>query len=99
MKTYLILDFSIKDLPAFMEYVEKIPAYLEKHSARYLVEGVIPEVLEGDWKPERIVILEFESAQDSDNFLNDPDVKQLFSIRRKHTTSNLIKVHGGSWRS
>lgn len=59
MKAYLILDFTISDVAAFMEYVEKIPSYLEKRKDRYLVEGVSPEVLEGEWKPQTIVVLEF----------------------------------------
>ena len=98
MKGYLILDFTIINVPEFMEYVEKIPVYLSKHSGRYLVEGVTPEILEGDWKPKTIVVLEFEAQENVNNFLSDPEVKQLFTIRHKNTKSNLIKVSGGSWR-
>lgn len=98
MKAYLILDFEIADIVAFMEYVEKIPAYIRKHAGRYLVEGVVPEVLEGDWQPSTIVVLEFETQANADGFLSDPEVKQLFAIRHKNTKSNLIKVSGGSWR-
>ncbi|MEH6446345.1 MAG: DUF1330 domain-containing protein [Oceanospirillaceae bacterium] len=98
MKSYLILDFIITDLPAFMEYVQKIPPYLSKHAGRYLVEGVTPDILEGDWQPKTIVVLEFETPENANNFLCDPQVKQLFDIRHKNTKSNLIKVNGGSWR-
>jgi len=81
-----------------MEYIEKIPAYLSKHAGRYLVEGVTPEVLEGDWEPKTIVVLEFVTQEKLNNFLTDPEVKLLFSIRHKNTKSNLIKVNGWSWR-
>jgi len=98
LKTYLILDFTIIDLPAFMEYVEKIPTYLKKHRGKYLVEGVIPEILEGDWHPKTIVVLEFDTHDNANNFLSDPEVNELFKIRHKNTKSNLILVNGGSWR-
>lgn len=98
MKGYLILDFTITDLQAFMEYVEKIPEYLSKHAGQYLVEGVTPEILEGVWEPKTIVVLEFETKENVSNFLSDPEVKKLFAIRHKNTNSNLIKVNGGSWR-
>lgn len=98
LKEYLILDFVITDLPAFMEYVEKIPIYLSKHAGHYLVEGVTPEILEGDWEPKTIVVLEFETQENANNFLSDPEVRQLFTVRHKNTKSNLIKVSGGSWR-
>ncbi|WP_394211462.1 DUF1330 domain-containing protein [Enterovibrio calviensis] len=98
MKGYLILDFTITNVSAFMEYVEKIPAYLEKHSGKYLVEGVTPEVIEGDWRPQTIVVLEFLSESNASDFLADPEVKELFAIRHANTESNLIKVKGASWR-
>ncbi len=98
MKAYLILDFEITNLAAFMEYVEKIPVYLKKHSGKYIVEGVTPEIIEGNWKPNKIVVTEFNSQENVDNFLCDPEVKQLFDIRRNTTKGNLIKVLGRSWR-
>jgi len=98
MKAYLILDISISDVAAFMEYVEKIPDFLNKHKGRYLVEGATPEVLEGEWKPEKIVILEFQSEDHANSFLSDAEVKALFAIRHNTTKSNLIRVSGGSWK-
>lgn len=81
-----------------MEYVEKIPAYLQKYKGKYLVEGVTPEVIEGDWNPNTIVVLEFDSEENAKQFLSDTEVKELFKIRHKTTKSNLILVNGGSWR-
>ena len=81
-----------------MEYVEKIPAYLQKHKGKYLVEGVTPEVIEGDWNPNTIVVLEFDSEENAKQFLSDTEVKKLFKIRHKNTKSNLILINGGSWR-
>ena len=98
MKAYLVLDFEITNLPAFMEYVEKIPAFIRRHKGRYLVEGVRPEVVEGEWQPETLVVLEFETRANADDFLSDPEVKELFAIRHKNTKSNLVLVNGGSWR-
>lgn len=98
MKAYLILDFTIVNISEFMEYVEKIPTYLQKHKGKYLVEGVTPEVLEGDWNPNTIVVLGFNTRNCANEFLSDPEVKELFKIRHKNTKSNLILVDGGSWR-
>lgn len=98
MKNYLILYFSVTDVAAFMEYVENIPKFLTKHSGRYLIEGTTPRVVEGKWKPDKIVVLEFDTEDNANNFLLDAEVKELFKIRHKTTNSNLIQVSGGSWR-
>jgi len=94
MKGYLVLDLSITDVDGFMEYAKKIPTFIEKHGGRYLVQGVVPELMEGDWEPERLVVLEFPSPEKAKEFLADPEAQPLFSIRHNTTTSKLILAEG-----
>ncbi|MEJ2631431.1 MAG: DUF1330 domain-containing protein [Acidihalobacter sp.] len=96
MKAYLILDFKIIDLNEFMEYVEKIPSHIKKHHGKYLIEGVHPDTIEGTWRPETLIVLEFETRENANSFLADPEVKELFGIRHRSTEGNLILVDGGS---
>lgn len=94
MKAYLVLDFAVHDLRGFMPYVSAIPAFIAKHSGRYIVQGAEPTVMEGDWAPERLVVLEFPSREDAKAFLADPDAQALFAVRHSTTTSKLILVDG-----
>ena len=98
MKAYLILDVRVTDLTSFMDYVEQIPDHLRRHGGTYLVEGVRPEVIEGDWKPETLVVLEFPSEHNARAFLADPLVETVFSIRHNSSVGNLVFVSGSSWR-
>lgn len=94
MAAYLVLDFSVTDLRGFMPYVEAVPAFIEKHGGRYIVRGVEPTVMEGDWAPERMVILEFPSSENARAFLADPDAQRLFAMRHRTTVSKLVLVEG-----
>jgi uncharacterized protein (DUF1330 family) len=94
MKAYLVLDFTINDVPSFLPYVDAIPTFIEKHGGRYIVRGVEPTVLEGDWAPERMVILEFPSRESAKAFLDDPDAQTLFGVRHRTTNSKLVLVDG-----
>jgi uncharacterized protein (DUF1330 family) len=94
MNAYLILDFAIKDLPGFLRYVEAIPPFIEKHGGKYVVRGAAPTVMEGDWRPERLVVLEFPAADNARAFLGDPDAQALFDIRHATTISRLVLVEG-----
>lgn len=98
MLAYLILDFRVTDLTTFIDYVEQIPAHIKRHGGRYIVEGLKPERIEGDWEPETMVVLEFPSKAHAQAFLTDPIVQPVFAIRHKSTVGNLILVEGGSWR-
>lgn len=94
MKAYLVLDFAVTDLRGFMPYVDAIPAFIAKHGGQYIVRGVQPAVMEGDWRPERVVILEFPSRENAEAFLADPDAQPLFAIRHATTDSKLVLVEG-----
>jgi len=94
MTAYLVLDFSIKDLAGFMPYAEAIPAFIAKHGGRYIVRGAQPTVMEGDWTPERMVILEFPSREHAKAFLADPEAQALFAVRHRTTHSRLVLVDG-----
>lgn len=94
MKAYLVLDFSVHDLAGFMPYVSGIPAFIEKHGGRYIVRGTEPTVMEGNWAPQRMVILEFPSRGNAMAFLADPEARSLFAIRHGTTVSKLVLVDG-----
>ena len=94
MKAYLVLDFQVRDLRGFLPYIDAIPAFIEKHGGRYIVRGVAPAVMEGDWAPDRMVILEFPAAENARAFLADPAAQDLFAIRHRTTVSKLVLVEG-----
>lgn len=94
MKAYLVLDLSVNDFGGFRRYIAEIPAFIAKHSGQYIVQGAQPILLEGDWKPERLVVIEFPERTKAEAFLNDPDIQDLFKVRHATTTSKLVLVEG-----
>ena len=94
MKAYLMLDLTVNDFGGFKKYIAEIPAFIAKHSGKYIVQGVQPTIIEGDWKPERIVILEFPARKNAEAFLGDPEIQELFKIRHATTTSKLVLTDG-----
>jgi uncharacterized protein (DUF1330 family) len=94
MKAYLVLDLSVNDFDGFKKYIAGIPTYIEKHSGKYIVQGVQPKTIEGDWKPERMVIIEFPEREKAEGFLSDPEIQALFKVRHDTTTSKLVLVDG-----
>lgn len=96
MKAYLVLDLTVHDLAGFRPYIAAIPAFIEKHSGKYIVQGVQPTPMEGDWRPQRMVVIEFPAREKAEAFLRDPDCRALFAVRHKTTTSRLVLVDGCS---
>jgi len=96
MKAYLVLDLTIRDFAGFKSYIAAIPALIEKHAGKYIVQGVVPTTIEGDWRPERMVVIEFPARENAEAFLADPDCQDLFRVRHETTTSKLVLVDGCS---
>ena len=94
MKAYLVLDLAVNDFGGFKKYIAEIPAFIAKHSGKYIVQGAQPTTIEGDWKPERMVIIEFPEREMAQAFLSDPEIQDLFNVRHKTTTSKLLLVDG-----
>lgn len=67
---------------------------IEKHAGRYIVRDDVPTVIEGDWAPGRVVVIEFPSREKANNFLQDPEEQALFAIRHASTNSRLILIDG-----
>lgn len=94
MSTYLIADITVHDLKRFREYVEAVPAFIEKHGGAYRARGGKSEAREGSWEPKRLVVLEFPSRENAIAFLEDPLYQPVAAIRHQSATTNLILVDG-----
>ena len=94
MPAYLIADIKVHDPVRYREYVERVPALIRKHGGVYRVRGGDLEVLEGDWSPSRLIVLEFPDREAALAFHNDPAYEPFRSLRESITDSNLLVVDG-----
>jgi len=78
----------------FEDYKKFAPATIAAYGGRYLARGGKAEVLEGDWTPNRIVILEFESTEMAKKWLDSPEYRRVRSMRHQSATSHTIVVEG-----
>src|SRR5262249_33758468 len=85
------------DVGGFSDYIAAIPAHIARHDGRYIVQGVEPTCIEGDWRPQRMVIIEFPERSKAEAFLSDPSIQDLFKVRHQTTTSKLVLVDGCRW--
>ena len=93
MSVYVILDIEIHDEEKYAEYKRQVPPIIEKYGGRYVVRGG-PVVALDDWKPGRIVILEFSDRDQLQAFVSSPEYQPVLKIRNEATTSKVIVVEG-----
>ncbi len=94
MAAYVILDITVNDPAKYEDYKKLAPPAIEAYGGKYLVRGGSMEILEGDWKPNRVVILEFQSIEMAKNWINSPEYSDARALRHQTTTSHAIVVDG-----
>ena len=94
MPAYIIVDLTVTDLPTMEEYRKRVPATLGKYGGRFLVRGGAHQTVEGDWKPNRIVVLEFPSMEQAKRWYDSEEYREPKAMRLRAGRANLIMVEG-----
>ena len=95
MKGYAVIDTAdVRDRALFGEYVERVPAVVESHGGRYLVRGGAMESVQGDWRPGRLVVVEFDSVDLARAWQESPDYAELRRMLNASTDTSVVLVEG-----
>ena len=94
MSAYLFANVDVTDAAGYEQYRQRISATIEAFGGRYLVRGGATGVLEGDFAPNRLVILEFPDMARLKAWYQSPEYLPLIELRQRTTTSTLVAVDG-----
>lgn len=94
MSAYVIVDIEIHDPSVYDEYRKVVGPTLTQYGGKFVVRGGKIDVLEGNWNPKRIVILEFENAARAREWYDSEEYRAPKQIRMKASKGNLVLVEG-----
>ena len=94
MAGYVLIDVEITDHAVFTEFRDRAPAVVEAYGGRFLVRGGATEVVQGDWTPHRVVILEFDSTERAKSWWNSPEHTELRAILDRCSNATTAIVEG-----
>ena len=94
MPAYIIVEIEVTDPVGFEEYKKRAAATVEQYGGKYIVRGGACETLEGDWKPKRIVVLEFDNMQRAKAWLNSPEYIEPRKQRHRTAKTRMILAEG-----
>jgi len=98
MAVYVLLDIQVDDAESYAEYVRRAPATVARHGGRYLVRGGAVVAIEGDWRPGRMIVLEFPSMAAFRSWEASPEYREIAPIRARAARSRAIAVEGTTAR-
>lgn len=94
MPAYLIVDIEVTDPAAFEEYRKQVPGTVQKYGGRFIVRGGAMEVLEGDWRPKRVVVIEFPSMEQAKRWYDSEEYRAPKALRLRTSRGKIVLVEG-----
>lgn len=94
MPAFLIADITAHDMERYRlgNHLDVIPAIAARYRGRFKVRGGNLEVLEGDWRPQRLVVIEFPSMNDLLGFYHSEEYRPFREIRQRSAESRIVAV-------
>jgi len=94
MPAFVIVEIEVRDPEAYESYKSLVPASLEAYGGRFIARGGTTESLEGDWTPERIVVLEFSNLERARQWWSSTEYRDAKAIRMRAATTRMIATEG-----
>ena len=94
MPAYVIIETDIHDPEQYERYKAASPAAVAGGGGRFLARGGELAVLEGDWDPARIVVLEFPDLETAKRWYESPGYQEAKQLRDGAANLRMVAVEG-----
>jgi len=96
MPAYVIVETDIRDPEQYELYKQASPGAVAAAGGRFLVRGGELAVLEGDWQPKRLVMIEFDDVEAAKRFYDSPLYEEARRLREGAANFRMVVVDGVS---
>ena len=79
--------------PEILRYIEQIEATFEPFGGEWVVHGTQPEIVEGPWSGD-LVVIGFPSAAAARDWYASPAYQRILELRTRHSDSVALLVEG-----
>lgn len=94
MSAYLLAQLTFKNLAAYRRYQAAFPAVFARFGGKVLVADERPNVLEGDWRGDKVVLLQFPDPDAARRFAESDDYRAIAEDRRAGAEGPVLLLTG-----
>ncbi|HEX2165634.1 MAG TPA: DUF1330 domain-containing protein, partial [Longimicrobiales bacterium] len=92
MAAYVIAHIDVKDPVRYEDYKKMVPPSIAKFGGRFIARGGPVEVLEGEWQPKRLVLVEFPTIEAAREWYASEDYRPARELRQATSNGDLIVI-------
>lgn len=94
MAAFVIVEIEVHDQDLYKSYTQLTPDSIASYQGKFVARGGDTIVLEGDWQPKRLVLLEFPSVEIANSWWHSEDYSRARKIRQRAATTKMIIIDG-----
>ena len=94
MPAYVIVETEVYDPEQYGQYQAASPDAVHAGGGRFVVRGGELAVLEGDWNPSRLVVLEFPDLEAAKRWYDSPTYQEAKRLREGAANLRRVAVQG-----
>ena len=94
MPAYVIVETDIHDPEQYERYKAASPDAVAAGGGRFVVRGGELAVLEGDWNPPRLVVLEFPDLETAKRWYESERYQEVKTLRDGAANLRMVAVEG-----
>jgi len=94
MPAYVIAETEVTDPERYEQYKAASPTAIAAGGGRFLVRGGELVVLEGDWQPSRLVVLEFADLAAAKRWYESQSYQETKKLREGAAKLRMVAVQG-----
>lgn len=94
MAAYVVVNVDVKDPVRYKDYIGMSPVSIGQYGGRFIARGGAVEVMEGDWTPKRMVILEFPSMERAKAWWASAEYAEAKALRQATAETQLVITEG-----
>ena len=91
---YIIANVTVTNREQYLEYQKLSSIAVQAYGAEFCVRGGAVEVLEGDWTPERVVVLKFPSVEKAKAYYHSVEYTAAIQARQGASVMRMVVVEG-----
>lgn len=91
---YILANVQVTDPTQYEEYRKFSSLAMQAHGAEVCIRGGKVEVLEGDWTPERVVLLKFPTVEAARTFYDSAEYTKARAAREGAAVMRMVLIEG-----
>ena len=96
MPAYIIARVEVTDWTRYRQYTNATPEVIARYGGKFIIRGGESVTLEGEPETRRLVVIEFPTLKQAQEFYHSPDYSKVKQLRSGAAIGQFIAIEGAA---